>query len=312
MVMKARWLGIVLISTGIAVLMAWGLGAQQPVDGTDQQPIRVEVDAVNLVVTVNHKKTGDFIEGLSVNDFVVEENGVRQQITNFTAQTNLPLIIAMAVDTSSSVRIKLNFEKEVAADFIYSVMRPIDQALLVEFDTGVTLLHDYTNDANSIVREIEKLGAGGGTSMYDAIYLIAEQKLLGLEGRKTIIILSDGADQTSSHSFESALRLCYHAEATIFAISTTRLGADIDHEVDNTLVQMTESTGGKVYFPVSTSEMSKAFQEINQTLRNQYSITYTPLNKERDGTFRRLKVKVRGLDGAVIRHRKGYYAEVIE
>ncbi len=312
MAMKARCWGIVLVSAGILVSKVWGLPAQRPVDGTDQQPIRVEVDAVNLLVTVNHKKTGGFIDGLSINDFVVEENGVPQQITNFTAHTNLPLIIALAVDTSSSVKIKLKFEKEVAADFIYSVMRPVDQALLVEFDSGVTLLHDYTNDANSIVREIEKLSAGGGTSMYDAVYLIAEQKMLGLEGRKTIVILSDGADLTSSQSFESALRLCYHAEATIFAISTTRLGADIDHEGDNTLVQMTESTGGKVYFPVSTSEMSEAFQEINETLRNQYSITYTPLNKERDGTFRRLKVKVRGQDNIIIRHRKGYYAEVIE
>ncbi|HSR68269.1 MAG TPA: VWA domain-containing protein [Acidobacteriota bacterium] len=275
----------------------------------DQEPIRVAVDAVNLYVTVNRKEDGSFVDGLTRGDFVVYEDGIPQEISNFAPETDQPLTIGMAVDTSSSVRIKLDFEKEVASDFVLSVMRPGDRALLVEFDTGVTLLQDYTNNPNDLAREIEGLRAGGGTSLYDAITLVAEQKMLDLEGRKTIVVLSDGADQTSISTFDQALRICYEAEATIFAISTTRLGADIDHEGDNALKQLTESTGGKVYFPLSTTEMALAFREINEALRNQYSITYTPKNRERDGTFRRIQVKIPGLDGAVIRHRNGYFAD---
>lgn len=267
------------------------------------------VDAVNLYVTVNRKKDGSFVDRLTRGDFRIYEDTVPQEITNFVPETDQPLTIGLAVDTSSSVRIKLDFEKEVASDFVLSVMRPTDRALLVEFDTGVTLLQDYTNDANDLVREINNLRAGGGTSLYDAITLVSEQKMLNLEGRKTIVVLSDGADQTSVTTYDQALRACYEAEATIFAISTTRLGADIDHEGDNALKQLTENTGGKVYFPISTSEMALAFREINQALRNQYSITYTSTNPERDGTFRRIEVKIPGLDDAIIRHRRGYYAD---
>lgn len=281
-------------------------------DGTPadrmQRPIRVDVDAVNILVTVHDKDTGTFIQNLSPDDFEVRENGVIQPITNFSAHTDLPLTIALTIDTSSSVRLKLDFEKEVAADFVYSVMRAGDRALLLEFDTGVTLLHDFTSNPNDLVKEIERLKAGGGTSLYDAIFLVADQKMILEEGRKTVVILSDGADQTSIRTFEEALDLCYQAEVTMFAVSTTRLGADIDHEGDNALRQLTRNTGGKAFFPTSTHEMTKSFQEVNEILRNQYSITYRPLDKTRDGKFREIKVRLKAGHNAEIRHRKGYYA----
>ncbi len=276
-------------------------------NNVSDQTIRVTVDAVNVLVSVFDKTTGEFIKGLSAGDFEILDEGVRQEITNFSQQTDLPLTIALCMDTSSSVKVKLNFEKEAATDFIFSVMRPTDLALLLEFDTGVTLLHDFTNNPNDLVREIDRLRAGGGTSLYDAIYLIAEQKMIEVEGRKTVVILSDGADLSSTHSFEGALRMAYKAEAAIFAISTTRFGADIDHEGDNALKQLAEATGGQVYFPYSVSQLSKAFTAINDTLRNQYNITYRPNNPRRNGEFRKIRVRVKGID-AQVNYRKGYYA----
>ena len=273
----------------------------------DQQPIRVTVDAVNVLVSVFDKNSGEFIRGLAPEDFEVLENGVPMEITNFTEQTNLPLAIALCVDTSSSVKVKLDFEKEAATDFVFSVMRPTDRALLLEFDTGVTLLHDFTNNPNDLVREIRSLRAGGGTSLYDAILLVAEQKMLEVEGRKTVVILSDGADLSSTHTFEEALSMAYRAEAAIFAISTTRFGADIDHEGDNALKQLAEATGGQVYFPYSTSQLTEAFKAINETLRNQYNIAYRPANVEPDGKFRNIRVRLKGMD-AELQYRKGYYA----
>lgn len=285
-----------------------GVEAQEGADEREgQAPFRVEVDAVNVLAAVHDNKTREFVTDLTKEDFQIYEDGVLQTITNFTQQTDLPLTIALCMDTSSSVRLKLDFEKEAATDFLYAVMRPSDRAMLVEFDTGVTLLHDFTSNPNDLVREINLLKAGGGTSLYDAVYLVAEQKMLNEPGRKTVVILSDGADLTSKHSFEEMLRMAYQAEITVYAISTTRFGADIDHEGDNALKQLTEVTGGTAFFPYSTDRLASAFQEVDQELRSQYNLTYLPTNKDRDGTFREIKVKV-NRDGVRLRHRKGYFA----
>lgn len=278
--------------------------------GTDQEedvPFRVAVDAVNVLATIHDKDTRAFITDLTKEDFEVYEDGALQSVTNFTQQVNLPLTIGLCLDTSSSVRLKLPFEKETAIDFLYAVMRPFDRVALVEFDTGVTLLHDFTSNPNELIQEIEQLKAGGGTSLYDAIYLVSEQKMLNQPGRKTLVILSDGADLTSKHTFEETLRMAYQAEITIYAISTTRIGADVDHEGDNALKQLTESTGGRVFFPYSTSQLTESFQEVNQELRSQYNLTYVPTNKRKDGKFREIKVKV-SRDSVNIRHRQGYFA----
>jgi Ca-activated chloride channel family protein len=299
------------LTLGALVLVT--IPAVLPAKAQDQQrqPFRVKVEAINVLVSVHDEKTGKFVTDLEPGDFRILEKGVLQEITNFTQQTNLPLSIALAVDTSSSVKLKLEFEKEAALDFLYSVMRPTDRALLLEFDSGVTLLHDFTSDANDLVREIKNLRAGGGTSLYDAIYLICEQKMLEEQsGRKVLVILSDGADVTSRHIYEEALDMAYQAEVTIFAISTTRFGADIDHEGDNALKQLVENTGGHVYFPFSTKDLSKAFQAINEELRSQYNIAYVSNNKTRDGKFREIKVEVDRPDTKV-RHRKGYFANPI-
>jgi len=283
------------------------LQAQQQDNVGNQEPIRVQVEAVNILVSVRDEETGQFVTELVESDFEIYEDGVLQEITNFSQQTDLPLTMALCVDTSASVKVKLEFEKEAALDFLYTIMRPTDRALLAEFDTGVTLLHDFTSNPNDLAREIKHLRAGGGTSLYDAIYLVSEQKLLEATGRKTIIILSDGADLTSRRTFEEAMTMAQRAEATIFAVSTTRFGADIDHAGDKALIQMAETTGGRVLFPYATEQLATSFAEIEQELRSQYNLTYVPTNSKRDGTFRQVEVKVKR-DKTNIRHRKGYYA----
>ena len=119
--------------------------------------ITVEVDAVNVLISIIDDDTGDFVTDLDRSRFRVYEDGIRQEITNFSQQTNLPLTIAMCVDTSSSVKLKLKFEKTAALDFLYTVMKPTDRALLAEFDTGVTLLHDFTSNPNDLVKEIKSV-----------------------------------------------------------------------------------------------------------------------------------------------------------
>jgi Ca-activated chloride channel homolog len=271
-----------------------------------EDPIRVEVEAVNLLVSVIDRKSGRFVKDLTVDDFLIYEDGVLQRITNFSRETDLPLTIALCIDTSSSVRLKLEFEKQAAMDFIYTVMRPRDRTLLAEFDTGVTLLHDFTSNPNDLAEEIKRLRAGGGTSLYDAIYLISEQKLLYETGRRTMVILSDGGDLTSTHTLEEALRMAHMADVAIYAISTTRFGASIDYSGENALRQITESTGGRVFFPHSIAQLDTAFREVDEELRSQYNLTYVPTNREHDGSFRNIEVRVTRRDTDT-RHRKGYY-----
>ena len=290
------------------ILMLWASSILLiPQTRRADERITVEVDAVNVLVSVVDDQTGRFVTDLDISKFRVFEDDVEQEITNFSQQTNLPLTIAMCVDTSSSVKLKLKFEKSAALDFLHTVMRPTDRALLAEFDTGVTLLHDFTSNPNDLAEEIKNLKAGGGTSLYDAIYLVTEQKLLYESGRKTMIILSDGADLTSVHTFEDAMRMAQISEAAIYAVSTTRFGADIDHEGDNALKQLTESTGGRAFFPFSTNGLTESFTRINEELRSQYNLAYKPKNIRRDGTFRKIEVKIDHSD-IRMRHRKGYYA----
>ena len=301
--------GSLLTRVLIALSVIPGLHAQSSGGaGADPlEPFRVQVEAVNVLVAVHHKKMGRFVTNLSPRHFIVKEDGDRQQITNFAAQTNLPLTIALCVDASASVRLKLGFEKEVATDFLFDVMRPTDKALLLEFDTGVTLLHDFTSNPNALLAEIDNLRAGGGTSLYDAIYLISEQKMLEESGRKTILVLSDGSDLTSVHTFDETLRMAYLAESTIYAISTTRFGAGEDATGDESLTKLTESTGGTAFFPHSSNNLGDAFKTIDRELRSQYNLAYVPTNNKKDGTFRKIEVEVK-VDDVRVRHRRGYYA----
>ena len=279
--------------------------AQDPSE--DLEPFRVDVDAVNVLVTVTDKDTGEFIRNLPRSAFTVFEDGEEQEITNFTQQTNMPLTIALCIDTSSSVKMKLEFEKEAALDFLYTILQPRDKALLAEFDTGVSLLHDFTTNPNDLSEEIKKLKAGGGTSLYDCLHLISEQKLLYEDGRRTMVILTDGSDLSSKHTPDEALASVLRAEAAIYAISTTNLGTDMDWQGDLTLKNITNQTGGRVFFPYSNGELIKSLKEVENELRNQYSLTYVPKNLKKDGTHRRINLKV-DVDNKILRFRKGYYA----
>ncbi len=159
---------------------------------------------------------------------------------------------------------------------------------------------------------MKTLRAAGGTSLYDAILLVAEEKLVPDQGerRKTVIVISDGEDTVSKVTFEEALEMAQRSGATIFAISTNKgghFGVKGSDEGDAILEQLTSATGGKAYYPTKMDDLRLAFREINQELRSQYSISYRSTNPARDGTFRTLRVAVKGKDLRV-RHRKGYFA----
>ncbi|HEV8130039.1 MAG TPA: VWA domain-containing protein [Acidobacteriota bacterium] len=277
---------------------------ETPQQVKQQGPFVATVEVVNILVTATDKK-GRFVTDLMQQDFKVFEDGKPQEITNFTKQTNLPLNIAFLIDTSSSVQVKLGFEKEAAVNFIQSVMRDNDKALLVEFDSGVTLLQDFTSNATEISAKIAKLRAGGGTALYDAVYQATTQKLQNIVGRKVILILSDGDDLDSRIGFDQVLQKLRESDIIAYAISTSAYGASGDTKGDKVLKRLTEETGGKVYFPYTARQMDQYFELINQELRSQYNIAYKSSNPKKDGAFREIKIKT-ARDDVHLRHRKGY------
>jgi Ca-activated chloride channel family protein len=277
----------------------------------DSQTYRVFVgiDLINIPCSVLDKNTNSFVTNLTRDDFSIYEDNQKQEIRNFARESNFPFTIAMLVDTSASVAPKLKFEQEAATNFFQSIMREKDRAMLISFDSGVTLLQDFTSDPNKMAKQIANLRAAGGTALHDAIYMACDEKLIREGGRKAIIILSDGEDRSSDHTLKQAMEMALRAEATIFAISVSKggfFGVGNSQEGDDILKDMALETGGKIFFPFKVEDLDVSFRQINQELRSQYNLGYVSTNPRRDGKYR--KIEIRAQKGFKLSYRKGYYA----
>jgi len=279
-------------------------------EGMSGQTYKVNVDLVNIICSVFDKDTNAFVTSLTREDFEIYEDGEKQVIENFARETDMPLTIAMLIDTSQSVKPNLEFEKETATSFFHTILGEKDRAMVVEFDPGVNLVQDFTGDPNKLASEIDSLKAGGlGTKLYDAIYLSCDEKLIRETGRKAIIILSDGEDQDSRHSLDQSIEMALRAEAIIFAVNVTTgslFGVGDNAEGNETLEKLVKETGGRVFSPYK-EELFETFQKINQELRSQYSIGYTSSNSDNEGRYRKIEIKLRE-GGFKLNYRKGYYA----
>jgi VWFA-related protein len=285
---------------------AAGATVQRQPDG---DTISVNVDLVNVLFTVADKK-GKFVTNLRKEDFKVYEDDKAQSISRFSSETNLPLTIALLVDTSGSIRDKLKFEEEAAIEFFYSTLqRGKDKALVISFDSGVELLQDFTDDPEKLADKIRKIRAGGGTSLYDAIYLAVNEKLADQGGRRVVILITDGDDNSSRVSLTETLEVAQQNTVTIYSISTNStafFGSKDQERGDKTLKKFSEETGGKAFFPLKIEDLASSFLDIHDELRAQYQIGYTPTNGKMDGTFRRIRVDVTDKRYKA-RHRSGYY-----
>lgn len=277
-----------------------------------QFTLRVGVDLVNVLFSVTDRN-GRFIADLGPEDFRVEEDGVEQEIAYFAKENELPLTLALVIDTSDSVRPVFEEEKQTAVSFLETTLRPQDIALVIAFDRSVTLFQDFTDNTNLLARAIHSLDVGGGTSLYDAVYLAGKDRLLDEAGRKAIILISDGEDTTSSVTRTEALIAAHQADAVIYSISNVlprrglfggRSGGDI-----GTLERFSEETGGAVYELEDDERFEDIFARIAEELRSQYSLGYYSTNPDRNGEYRKLQIAARNGDYRV-RAREGYYAPV--
>lgn len=285
------------------------------------QPLQVRTNVVNVFVTVRDHHNA-IITGLNKSDFKVFEDGVEQKVAYFNKEMNLPLTLAILMDTSGSMSNTLVAEQDAASRFVREVIHKRDEALVMSFDLDVNLLADFTEDASVLEDAIHstRINAAGpvitggtipqngviGTDLYDAVYLACTNELSSQAGWKAIIVLTDAEDNGSKETLDDAIEAAQKADTVIHVIliidrsATTGVGPGVAHD-------MAEQTGGRVIRVHNNDSLEKAFDEISEELRSQYVLGYYPSDTRRDGTYRKIKVEV-NQPGAKILARKGYYA----
>jgi VWFA-related protein len=313
---------------------------QQDQTAADNSVIRVDVDLVNIFFTVKAKKGGQLIPNLNKENFRIYEDGKEQTIQRFNRESDLPLTLGLLIDISASQENLIDIERQAATQFFYDVIRPKDQALLISFGKSTDLLQDYTSSAKLLTAGLKDLrgdsnpplisggpipnvntgpiggglGTPKGTLLFDAVYLASNDKLRTEVGRKALILITDGEDQGSTYKMRDAIEAAQKADAIIYSIYY------VDRQFysqggimigggggEGDLRKMSEQTGGHVFKVDNKHPLTEIFKQIQDELRNQYSISYTSTNPVRDGRFRQIEIKVNQPDTRV-QARAGYYA----
>jgi Ca-activated chloride channel family protein len=295
-------------------------GAQnKPADDKQDSPPqeRVITINVNLPVTVSDKNNA-FVVNLEESDFQIVEDKVPQSIISFNPLSNLPIDVAMLMDTSNSVKPKLKFERDAAYSFLETVLKyRQDRALFATFDSQVELHQDLTNRLDLLTKAIDKIKAQGGTRMYDAIYSVCEEKMMSpsvFGRRRVMVVITDGEDTESERTLQDAIDIAQRSETTIYVISTKAGGffgvqaGTVDRREDKELKRLAEDTGGRAFFTAEVIELEKSLTQITRELRNQYIIAYEPSNTNYDGKERKIEVKLPNHKGLKVRTKTGYKA----
>jgi VWFA-related protein len=273
--------------------------------------IRLGVNEVNLIFTVTDKH-GHYIPDLKQSDFALLDDGrAPSRVNSFHQQINLPLRVGIVIDASTSIRSRFQFEQQSATEFLLQILKAkSDRAFVMGFDVTPTVTQDWTNNIDGLETGINRLRPGGGTALFDAVYTACRDKLLdesrGQEPvRKAMVLISDGDDNQSRVYQDEAIKECQRAETIIYAISTNWTPSR--GKGDKVLTQMAEDTGGQAFFPPSVEEMSVSFHGIEEELRSQYALTYTPAEFKENGAFRPIYLYCNDRRYQV-RTRKGYFA----
>lgn len=277
----------------------------------DESTYRVNVRLVNVFTTVTDSR-GAPVADLSRDDFQLLEDGVPQTIKVFEKESAIPLSIALAIDTSPSTMRDFKLETTSARRFVHSILRNEDRLSVFEVTENIDQITRFTSDLRTIEHGIDSLKTGPGTSIYDAIFLCSES-LLDREGRKVLVLITDGGDTTSKADYNTALRRAQQAEAIVYSIIVVPVEADAGRNLggEHALIQISKDTGGKYYYAEGQQQLDEAFRKISDELRTQYLLAFYPSRKVSDSPFRRIKVELNKKDpegqAYQVRHRAGYY-----
>jgi VWFA-related protein len=311
--------GVFVLSTGVAVSQIGPPKQTQPDD--DAPVLRVDVDVVNVLFSVRDNK-GALVGNLEKDAFQVLEDGKPQTVKFFERQTDLPLTIGLLVDTSRSQENLIGIEREAASQFFTQVLKPKDMAFLIQFGSDAELLQDLTGSPKLLKEGLNQLkvssaiggfhpgpvptaGSPKGTILYDAVYLAATDRLKGEVGRKAIVVISDGADQGSRYSIDEAIAAAHKSDAIIYGIYYVDNYNYIGDE--GALKKMARETGGRSFRIGGKTTLNEVFRQIQEEMRSQYALGYTPTNPVKDGSFRKLEIKTANKD-LKVQARRGYFA----
>ena len=319
---------------------ATGLWGQQPASvppppapdaPVRSDAIRRNVDLVNVLFTVVNGRN-KAIADLGQGDFRVFDDNVAQEIRFFSRQSDLPLRVGLLLDTSNSIRQRIQFEQEAAVDFLFNIIRKDkDQAFLMDVDDDPEIVQDFTGDLDRLRDVIQRQRAGGGTALYDAVYQAAQhlasqslpQAGAPLDARSVLVVISDGDDNVSRHSRGEALEMAQRAGVVIYTISTSTDWITTDKETqagneanrkyfktagDKVLEQFSTESGGEAFFPYHIDDLARSFGNIGDGLRSEYSLAFVPsAGSPTPGKFHTIRIEV-NTKGLRVQARKGYYA----
>jgi Ca-activated chloride channel family protein len=288
---------------------------------TPEQSERVEIRRVRLPITVVDKK-GQFVPGLTKNDFLVLEDRVPQQVETFSDESGpaSPLYIAVLMDTSPSTAGKLKFEQEAALNFIYTVVKPRrDRVLFATFDNEIKLRQDFTDKTDLLDKAVSNVkDTGTQTALFDAVWQFCDEKMRSVTGRRVIVVITDGEDTYSRADLRDAIDIAQRTETTVFTISTkagflaTVPGVEagqVKDKKDRDLETLAEETGGVAFFSGDMLALERGLTKVSNELRAQYLVTYRPTNDRYDGSFRKIEVKLAdGHNDLKVRTKRGYKA----
>jgi Ca-activated chloride channel family protein len=326
---------------GLAAAVAFSRQQQAPPPptppATEQTPgqnatttQRVRVTEVDMLLSVVNRKQ-KFIVDLEQKDFRLLEDNHEQEIKFFSRQIDLPLRLGLLMDTSNSIRPRLQFEKEAATNFVSNTLRKDrDQMFIMTFDSTPEVVMNYTNDAEKLRTTIDSQHAGGGTALYDAMVKAADMlvnapppKSGAPEVHRVLVVISDGDDNLSSHTKSDVIDALGRAGVEVYTISTSIQWVTPEEsndpkqkfdrkwgytDGDQILQQFAQETGGRPFFPYHVDDVLQDFEDIGVELRSQYLVGYVPVNGATDGKFRKVKIEIPGHKELEIRSRKGYYA----
>jgi Ca-activated chloride channel family protein len=248
---------------------------------------KVDVKLVNVFVTVTDER-GAPLAGLKKENFALQEDGKEQKIAVFDKESALPLSIVLAVDTSLSTRKDLPLELASARRFAHAILRPMDALSLYQFSETVSELTSFTSDLRIIDRAIDHVRTGAATALYDALFLGSEA-LEPRQGRKVMVVITDGGDTMSKVDYKEAVRAAETAEAILYSIIVVPIEASAGRDTggEHALIQLSQDTGGKYFYASSLPQLDEAFHQISDELRTQYLLAYYPSQRLSDSDFRR-------------------------
>ena len=325
--------GLLRVAGALLAALLWAAGSLYPQGRPAQRPKAGEAEAgaksgrkpsfgvdVNLVImnTAVVDPQGRFINGLGKEDFAVYEDRVLQKIESFK-QEDIPISLGIVMDTSGSMKRKIQAVGQAALLLVQS-SNPEDEIFIVTFNTDVELLEDYTSDLDDLKEALDNVTVGGGTALYDAVFLGVEKAQKGRKLKKAVVLISDGEDRDSRYKLEEVLDKIKEADVQVHAIGLLDpeekpglfggiFNKSRQKSARQVLEKIAEETGGKAIFPQDVSQVNEIIKSIAHELRNQYSIGYLSSNDRKDGTWRAVRVTLTRPDAKhKVRTRAGYYA----